>query len=55
MNATFRACLVIALPLGAMLAGCEGGNGGSFDLGSLTGSDRVSFRCDDDRSLSREL
>ena len=51
MNATFRACLVFTLPIGAMLAGCDVNDTRNFGLGSLTGSDRVSFRCDDDRGF----
>ena len=51
MNAIFRTCLVFTLPIGALLAGCDGRGSGNFGLGSLTGSDRVSFRCDDDREF----
>jgi hypothetical protein len=38
------------LPVGALLGGCDC-SGGDFGLGSLTGSDRVAFRCDGDRGF----
>jgi hypothetical protein len=48
MDTALRICTVLALPVTAILAGCDT-NGRGFSLGSLTGSDRVAFRCDDER------
>jgi hypothetical protein len=47
-----RVWALLATPLLLLPAGCEsnGGNG-LMNLGGLTGSDRASFRCDDDRSF----
>ena len=40
------------VPLLALAAGCESNSGGDlFNLGGLRSSDRVAFRCDDDRSF----
>jgi hypothetical protein len=40
----------LAFPLAALMAGCERNDGGDFlNLSGLSGSDRSTFRCDDDR------
>ena len=51
MNSPLRTCSVLALPFVALLAGCDTNDGRGFSLGSLTGSDRVAFRCDDERGF----
>jgi hypothetical protein len=44
--------LFAVIPLAALLAGCQSNGGGGFDLSGLTGgSDRVEYRCDDDREM----
>jgi hypothetical protein len=50
MDTALRICTVLALPVTAILAGCDT-NGRGFSLGSLTGSDRVAFSCDDARGF----
>lgn len=43
---------LLATPLLILPAGCESNDGDSLiNLGAITGSDRASFRCDDDRSF----
>ena len=56
MRASFlrprKAAAWAVVPLLALAAGCESNSGGDlFNLGGLTSSDRVAFRCDDDRSF----
>ena len=44
------ALAALAFPLAGLLAGCEGNNGRDFlDLSGIAGSDRSTFRCDNDR------
>ena len=52
MRSRVAAALAVAAMV-ALVAGCESNSGGSdlFSLDGLTGSDRVAFRCDDDRSF----
>jgi membrane-bound inhibitor of C-type lysozyme len=52
MRLRVAAALAVA-PVVALVAGCESNGGGRdlFSLDALTGSDRVAFRCDDDRSF----
>ena len=53
MKRLYRSSAVLAaLPLAALLAGCESNGGGGFDLSGLTGGDdRVEYRCDDNREM----
>jgi hypothetical protein len=46
---TKTAAAVAIAPLLTLAAGCEHNNGDFLDFSGLSGSDRSTFRCDDDR------